>query len=88
MIKFTNLDLRNYIIKGLIIILWIYLYNTGSITINRLIIFIIVFGVIVGYSRVLYYIDYVFKKDEVKSYIKNNEAKFYKILDILLVWQK
>ena len=83
-----NLNLWNYIFKGFVIFLWIYLYYTGSITINRIIIFLIVFGFIVGYSRFLFYIDYVFKKDKVKNFINNNETIFHKILNILLVWQK
>jgi len=82
-----NLNLWNYIFKGFVIFLWIYLYYTGSITINRIIIFLIVFGFIVGYSRFLFYIDYVFKKDKVKNFINNNETIFHKILNILLVWQ-
>jgi hypothetical protein len=77
-------NLWNNVFKGLIILLWIYLYNTESITINRIIIFIIVFGLVAVYSRFIYYIDYIFKK----NYIKNNEKRFYKILDILLIWQK
>jgi len=89
MLNFIKLNLLNYVLKGLIILFFIYLYYTGSITINRVIIFIIVFVVIIVYSRFLLLIDNIFKNNnKVKNYIKNNEKRFYKILDILLVWQK
>ena len=83
-----TLNLWNSVFKGCIILLWIYLYYTGSITINRIIIFLIVFGFFAGYSRFIFYIDYVFKKDQIHNYIKYNEVKIYKLLNILLIWQK
>jgi hypothetical protein len=42
-----NFNLLNHILKGCIILIFIYLYYTGSITINRIIIFLIVFGFII-----------------------------------------
>ena len=83
-----DFNLLNASIKGLIILLWIYLYYTENITINRIIIFLIVFGFIIMYSRLLLLIDYVFNINKVQSYIKNNENKFLKLFNILIVWQK
>ena len=82
--NFNISDLLNYIIKILIVVTCIYLYNNESLTIHRIILFIIVFLLILIYSRVPFLIVDIFNNKRVKAYIKINSEIFLKIVYILL----
>jgi len=89
MTKLNFYEIINYIIKVLIIYVFgyilfiLYLYYVdyvGSLTLNRILIFILV------YSRGARLIFYIFSNNKtLKKYIKDNNATFYKILYVLLM---
>jgi len=79
-----NFNLLNHILKGCIILIFIYLYYTGSITINRIIIFLIVFGFIIWYSWVTGLIVDIFNNKTIKKYVKDNCSFFFKLIVLLL----
>ena len=78
------LNYISYIIKGVTLVIWIYLYYIGSLTLNRIFIFIIVFLLIISYSRGAGLIVDIFQNKKIIKYIQNNEKRFYKIFYVLL----
>lgn len=84
MSKITIYNFLNFIIKFLVILIWIYLYNIGSLTLNRILVFILVFCLIYGYNRFLAVINSIFLNKKVIKYIIDNKVYFNKILNILL----
>ena len=72
-----------HLIKVVIILIWIYLIYTGSLTLNRVFTFTITCVIMIGYSRVLVFINYIYEKAKVQQYILDNSEKFYKILYFL-----
>jgi len=80
--KFSNYI--NYIIKILILLIWIYLFYIGSLTLNRIIIFIIVFLLIYTYSRFSLFINHIFLNEKLTKYVEDNKKIFFKILYVLL----
>ncbi len=77
-------NILNYIIKISIFIIWIYLYYTESLTLNRIFIFIVVFLLIYGYSRFAVLINFIFLNEKVIKYINDNKEKIQKMLYVLL----
>ena len=77
-----NLNLWNYVLKVCIIVLFIYLYYIGSITINRIIMFIVVLCVIVGYSWLAGCIVDLFRNKKIKSYVQDNNKLFFKLISM------
>lgn len=78
------LNYIHYIINYIIIIICVYLYYKGSLTLNRIIIFIIVFLMIYGYSRLPVLMGYIFSNSKVQKYIQDHKTYFHKILLMLL----
>jgi hypothetical protein len=74
----------NYMVNFIIVIMWLYLYYIGSLTIDRIIIFIIVFLIIYGYSRFAVVLKYIILNPKVIKYVKNNSEVFLKIVYVLL----
>lgn len=82
--NFNISDFLNYAIKFILIILCVYFYATGSLSWNRLVIFIIVFLIITGYVWITQLIFDFFNNKKVQNYVKSHDKFFRKLLYILL----
>lgn len=84
MLGFNIFTIVNYVIKGFIIIIWAYFIYNELLTLNRILIFIVVFFIIYGYSRFAVVINYIFLNKNIIKYIKDHNAFFIRMLYVLL----
>jgi hypothetical protein len=73
-----------YIIKVIIVLIIIYLYYIGSLSINRIITFIIVFSIIYFYSRFAAVLKRILLNYKFIKYVEDHEKPFRKLIIILL----
>ena len=74
--------------KGIIMWFLVYFYVTGSLVLNRILIFIMVFFLIYSYSRLWFFINYILNNKKVKKYVQARKAMFNKLFYVLLAVHK
>ena len=77
-----KLNIINNIIRGIIVVIWIYLIYNGSLTLSRVLLFILVCVIMIGYNRGIALIIYIFER--VQQWFRDNKEISYKIFYMLI----